>query len=450
MSRILYIDCVSGISGDMTIGAFLDLGVSPEYLKKELAKLPVHGYELAVKPKSMGGIRGTDFDVVLHQDMEEHSHHHNDHGHSHSHGTNHDQPDHHDHHDDHHHSHHDSAPHTHHSHHDSAPHAHHSHTEAEHSTWGQIKAIIEESTLKDEVKQLALRIFERVAEAEAKVHGVALEDVHFHEVGAVDSIVDIVGAAICFNYVKPDKVIFSPLNTGSGTVRCSHGILPVPAPATSEILAKARAKVYSNGTMGELVTPTGAAIAVELADAFGILPAMQIEKTGYGTGKKDFGIPNVLRMILGSDDTSSGKEEVMVLEANIDDMSGEVAGYTLDRLMAGGALDVYYTPIYMKKNRPAVKLSVLCTHELVKKLERIILTETTTIGIRKYATQRTVMKREVLTVKLPYGEVLVKVCEYEGIKKASPEYESVKELAQQTGLPLITIYKDIYSTTDLF
>ncbi len=428
MSKVLYMDCVSGISGDMTIGAFLDLGVDPEYLKKELSKLHIHGYKLAVNRKNMGGIMGTDFDVVL-QDNGEHSHDHNhghNHDHDHSHSHNHDH--------DHDHRHEQNQDHPHH----------------EHSTWGQIKALIEESSLKDEVKSLAVRIFQRVAEAEAKVHGVALEDVHFHEVGAVDSIVDIVGAAICFEAIKPDKVIISPLNTGSGTVRCSHGILPVPAPATSEILAKRKARIYSNGIMGELVTPTGAAIAVELANEFGSLPAMQIDKTGYGTGKKDFGIPNVLRMILGSDETPSGREEVMVLEANIDDMSGEVAGYTLDRLLAGGALDVYYTPIYMKKNRPAVKLSVLCTDEQVKTLERIILTETTTIGIRKYATQRTVMKRETLKVKLPYGEVLVKVCEYEGIKKASPEYESVKELAQQTGRSLITIYRDVYSTTDLF
>jgi uncharacterized protein (DUF111 family) len=176
---------------------------------------------------------------------------------------------------------------------------------------------------------------------------------------------------------------------------------------------------------------------------------MQIEKTGYGTGKKDFGIPNVLRILMGND-SSSGTEEVYVLEANIDDMTGEVAGYTLERLMSEGALDVFYTPIYMKKNRPAVKLSVLCPAEQVKRLERIILAETTTIGIRKYMTQRTVMKRETVTVILPYGEAVVKICEYEGIKKASPEFESVRDLAQRTGFPLITIYKDIYRNIDLF
>ena len=408
MNKILYIDCASGISGDMTIGAFLDLGVDPEYLKKELSKVHLHGYGIEVCQKNAKGISGTDFDVILHP-----------HDHSedvcdqHRHG-----------HDDPHHHHHD------------------------HSNWGQIKELIEQSHLKEPVKDLAVRIFQRVAEAEAKVHGVAIEEVHFHEVGAVDSIVDIVGAAICFDAIKPGRVIVSPLNTGSGTVRCQHGVLPVPAPATAEILAGAGAMIYSSGVMGELVTPTGAAIAAELANEFGPLPAMQIEKTGYGTGKKDFGIPNVLRMILGSGD-SSGQEEVMVLEANIDDMSGEVAGYTLDRLLSQGALDAFYTPIYMKKSRPAVKLSVICHCKQVQKLERIILAETTTIGLRKYAVSRTVMKRETLTVKLPYGEAVVKVSEYEGIKKASPEYESVKELAQKTGYSLISIYKDIYGSMGL-
>jgi uncharacterized protein (TIGR00299 family) protein len=440
MSKILYFDCVSGISGDMTIGAFLDLGVDQVYLKRELAKLDVSGYELTIGKKLMRGMSGTDFDVVLSEHHHEH-HHHDDHDHEHKHH----------HHDDHNHDHdhnHDNENHQHEDH----VHDHkrdHEHDHHEHSTWGQIKSLIEKSTLTDAVKSLSIRIFQRVAEAEAKVHGVSIENVHFHEVGAVDSIVDIIGAAICYDYIKPDKVIFSPLNTGSGTVKCSHGILPVPAPATAEILAKGNAKIYSNGTMGELVTPTGAAIAVELANEFGILPAVQIEKTGYGTGKKDFGIPNVLRVIQGSSG-SSGNEDVIVLEANIDDMSGEIAGYTLDRLMSEGALDAFFTPIFMKKNRPAVKLSVLCLKEQVKKLERIILAESTTIGIRKYATQRTVMKREIITVMLPYGEVDVKVCEYEGIKKASPEYESVKELAQRTGFPLLTIYKDIYSNIDLF
>lgn len=409
MSKILYIDCVSGISGDMTIGAFLSLGVDLDYLKNELAKLHIHGYRLEAREKSMRGISGIDFDVVL-CGHEEHLHGDesglesaNEQSIGHEHGHDHDH---------------------------------------DHSTWGQIKSLINESTLNENVKSLAVRIFERVAQAEAKVHGLPVDEVHFHEVGAVDSIIDIVGTAICFDIIKPDKVVVSPMNTGSGTVRCSHGILPVPAPATCEILASCSAKIYSNGIYGELVTPTGAAIAAELANEFGELPSMQIEKTGYGTGKKDFGIPNVLRMIVGSQNESY-IDEVMVLEANIDDMSGEIAGFVLEKLFQYGALDVFYTPICMKKNRPALKLSVLCPIEFVKKLEKIILAETTTIGIRKYKVQRTIMKRKTACVKLPYGEACIKLCEYEDIKKATPEYESVRLLAQKTGLPMLTIYNDI-------
>jgi uncharacterized protein (TIGR00299 family) protein len=421
MNKILYLDCQSGISGDMSIGAFLDLGVDPEYLKKELDKLGLNGYELKICRKASRGISGTDFDVVLSDNGHDHDHvdgddHEHDHGHEHGHNH--------------------EGEHCH-------EHEHH------HSNWSEIKALIEKSSLSDDVKNLAVRIFQRVAEAEAKVHGVSVEEVHFHEVGAIDSIIDIVGAAVCFESIRPDRVVVSPMNTGSGTICCKHGILPVPAPATGEILAKCNAKIYSSGVKGELVTPTGAAIAAELADEFGNIPAMRINKAGYGTGKKDFGIPNILRMILGSD-YSSECEEVEVLETNIDDMTGEAAGYTMDKLMSAGALDAFYTPIYMKKNRPAVKLSVICRHENVKSLEGIILAETTTIGLRKYTVQRTVMERKTMRVKLPYGEADVKICEYEGIKKSSPEYESVRKLAEQTGLSLIRIYQDIYGKTDIY
>ena len=287
------------------------------------------------------------------------------------------------------------------------------------------------------MKDLALRIFRRVAEAEAKVHGVTPDEVHFHEVGAVDSIVDIVGAAICVDAIKPDKVVVSPMNTGSGTVKCRHGVLPVPAPATAEILANRGALVYSSGVRGELVTPTGAAIAAELADEFGSLPPMVLKKTAFGTGKKDFEMPNVLRLLLGESVSASSQplsspagtiagesrvplaeapDRIMVLEANIDDMTGEIAGYVMERLLEEGALDVFYTPVFMKKNRPAIKLSVLSRNESVKALEKRILAETTTIGIRKYEAQRVVMNRTIKTVQLPYGEAGVKVCTYEGIE----------------------------------
>lgn len=417
--KTLYLDCSSGISGDMSIGAFLDLGVDPEYLKSELSKLHVHGYRLEINKKTARGITGTDFDVI----MEEHSHEydHSDHEHSDHDHTDHDHSD-----DDH----------------SDQGHTDHDHSDHEHSSWGQIHHIIEESSLSDSVKALAIRIFKRVAEAEAKVHGMPVEEVHFHEVGAIDSIMDIVGFVVCFDSIKPDHVIVSPMNTGSGTFKCRHGILSIPAPATSEILAQKKALIYSSGIQGELITPTGAAIACEIADSFGPMPLMQIEKIAYGTGKKDFGIPNVLKLILGTTDEKP-QDNVIVLEANIDDMTGEVAGYALERIMAAGAIDAFYTPIFMKKSRPAVKLTVLVKPEAVQAIERLILAETTTIGIRRYPVERTVMSRTFRTVKLPYGEVTVKICEYDGIKKVSPEYESVKELALKTGKPLISIYRDI-------
>lgn len=395
----------------MSIGAFLDLGVDPEYLKSELSKLHVHGYRLEINKKTAKGIAGTDFDVIL-DDAGNSGH--GEHMHGHEHDHNHEYE-----------------------------HAEHVH-DRKHSSWGQIHHLIEDSTLKDSVKDLAIRIFSRVAEAEAHVHGVPVEDVHFHEVGAVDSIIDIVGFAVCFDSIKPDRVIVSPMNTGSGTIKCRHGILSIPAPATSEIFARKKALIYSSGIQGELVTPTGAAIACEIADAFGSMPLMQVETIGYGTGKKDFGIPNVLKLVVG---TSGNKpqDSVTVLEANIDDMTGEAAGYALERIMAAGALDAFYTPVFMKKNRPAVKLTVLAKPEMVQAMEMLILAETTTIGIRRYAVERTVMNRSIKTVKLPYGEANVKICEYNGIRKASPEYESVKELAIKTGKSLISIYNDINS-----
>ncbi len=474
--KIIYMDCASGISGDMTIGAFLDLGVDPEYLAKELKKLGVSGYELAIRPKAMKGIAGTDFDVVLTEEESprdnhdhNHGHSHDDHGHSHGHdhGHTHDHDHTHDHEHDHNHTHGVDHDHNHehphdHNHHDALDYSH-SGPDA-HSNWQEIRSLIKGSSLKDEVKDLALRIFRRVAEAEAKVHGVTPDEVHFHEVGAVDSIVDIVGAAICVDAIKPDRVVVSPMNTGSGTVKCRHGVLPVPAPATAEILATRGALVYSSGVRGELVTPTGAAIAAELADEFGSLPPMVLKKTAFGTGKKDFEMPNVLRLLLGESVSASSQplpspegtiagesrvpvaeapDRIMVLEANIDDMTGEIAGYVMERLLEEGALDVFYTPIFMKKNRPAIKLSVLSRNESVKALEKRILAETTTIGIRKYEAQRVVMDRTIKTVQLPYGEAGVKVCTYEGIEKAAPEYESLKALAQKTGLPLIKIYQDV-------
>ena len=344
--------------------------------------------------------------------------------------------------------------------------------------------MIGESDLLPAERDLALRIFGRVARAEAKVHGVPLDTVGFHEVGAVDSIVDIVGAAVCFCWLQPDRVIASPVNTGSGFVRCQHGLLPVPAPATAEILMEGAVPAYAKGSPGERTTPTGAAIVAEIAAVYGVLPAMTIRSIGYGVGTKDFDAPNILRMIIGEAvdaqhgafplssavgkegspdladvavgkegspnpaDVAVGKEqspdpedEVIVLEANLDDMTGEAAGYLLGRLLGAGARDAFHTPVYMKKNRPGMLLTVLADPADVEALERLIFQESSTIGIRKTRAVRSVMHRAFDAVEVAGNRIAIKVCTWQDICKAAPEYEDVRAAAERTGLPFRTVYR---------
>jgi pyridinium-3,5-bisthiocarboxylic acid mononucleotide nickel chelatase len=300
MQKILYFDCFAGISGDMTVGALLDLGIDVQCFREMLDSLNVEGYQVKIEKKeATGGILGTDFNIVV---EEQHRH----------------------------------------------------------RYLRDITKIISESGINEEAKSVSLEIFTRIAAAEAKVHGTTIDQIHFHEVGAVDSIVDIVGAAICMTMLNIDKVYASPLHVGSGLVECAHGILPVPAPATVEILNGV--PVYSTSVRGELVTPTGAAIIRTLAAEFNPLPAMIIEKTGYGTGKKDFGIPNALRVFMGIEEPQgrSHSRKLVMLETNIDDMNPEVFSYVVPMLLEKGALDVFLTGIIMKKGRPGTKLNVLC------------------------------------------------------------------------------------------
>jgi len=314
--RVLYIDCSAGISGDMSIGAFLDLGVNPDYLMSELKKLPVEGYRIVITKRTVRGITGTDFNVILDksitsywQEVSASSHHTHEthamgtHGHRCRQNGDHEesllnQP--------------------------GQSRHHHAHT-----SWHRIKHLIWESKLNDQVKALAARIFNRLAQAESRVHRVDIEDVHFHEVGAVDSIVDIVGLAICMDYLKPGWVVVSPMNTGSGTIQCRHGILSVPAPATSEILAERKAIAYSSGIMGELVTPTGAAIACEIGNEFSSMPLMQVEKVGYGTGKKDFGIPAVVKIVMGTLNQKV-KDSLMTMENSMDKIKAPFEGLWME------------------------------------------------------------------------------------------------------------------------
>ena len=351
--KVLYFDCSSGISGNMTLGALTEIIGDENYLVNELKKLNVDGYKIEISKKVKNGITGTYVDVMLEHDHE-HEHHH-----------------------------------------------HH-----EHRNLNDVNNIIDKSSLDDNVKDLAKKIFIRVARAESKVHNKPLEEVHFHEVGAIDSIVDIVGTAILINKINPDKVISSIVNDGYGFIQCAHGKMAVPVPATSEIFTDAGVKFRQIDIDTELVTPTGAAIIAELSDEFKVMPAMNVEKIGWGAGYKDIEIPNVLKGYLGKMDEKDNS--ICVMETNIDDSSGEILGYTSEKLFEEGALDVFFTPIFMKKNRPAYRLTVACKKGEMEKLQNIIFRETTTIGIRYRFEERKVLKREEAEIDTKYGKLKVK------------------------------------------
>lgn len=372
----------------MTVGALLDLGADEKELMRSLDMLHLHGYRIEIKKALKNGISGTDFNVII---EEEHSHH----------------------------SHHD--------------HHHHS------RNFKDISGLINSSPLDSFVKELSLKIFREIAEAESKIHAKSIDEVHFHEVGAIDSIVDIVAAAVCLNMLKPDKIISSPLNLGEGTVECAHGVFPVPAPATAEILK--RIPVYSSGIKKEMTTPTGAAIIKCIAEEFSSYPAMKIASTGYGLGKRNLEVPNVLRLVIGETEISENK---VMIETNIDDMSGEIFSYLVPRLFEHGALDVFITPIIMKKGRPGHVLSVMCEDTQVNPLEEIIFSETTTFGTRRYEVDRTELERTVSKVKTSYGEISVKKAYSNGkYLKFSPEYDECADAAKKHGVPVREVYNAV-------
>lgn len=375
--KVLYFDCSSGISGNMTLGALLELCDDPDILTRELAKLHVEGYHMHITKTKKNGITGTYVDVHL----TDHEHHHDtEHGHAH----------------------------------------HHHHA---HRNLFDVNQIIEQSDIAPEAKDLAKRIFMRVALAESKVHQETLENVHFHEVGAIDSIVDIVGTAILITYLKPDRIVASVVNDGHGFIECAHGLIAVPVPATSEIFAASDVISRQIDIDTELVTPTGAAIIAELCSSFGPMPALQVNKIGWGCGSKDLPIPNVLKVSLGT--VAEQQDEVIVMETNIDDCSGEALGYTMEQLFQAGALDVFFTPIFMKKNRPAYRLTVVTKPQLQGEMEKLIFANTTTIGLRYRREQRTVLARTMIEVETAYGLIHAKKTDY-GIY---PEYEDMKQLA---------------------
>lgn len=394
--NVLYMDCFSGISGNMTVGAFLDMGVDEKLVLEELKKLNVEGYEIHISKKIKNGIKGTYFDVILEDE-----------------GQSHDQP------------------------HQENHCMHNGHER----NLQDIERLINDSMLSHNVKELSKKIFAYVAEAEAEVHGKSIDEIHFHEVGALDSIVDIVGTAICIDSLNIDKIVASKLHVGSGFIKCRHGLIPIPAPATEEIIKNGKIPTYSKGIKGELATPTGAAILAALADEYGPQPEMEVVSVGYGAGLSDFEIPNVLRLILGKAKPDS--EKIVLAETNIDDTTGEILGYVMDRLLKAGAIDVFFTPIYMKKCRPAVKLSFLSDRKNIDSLERIVFKETSTIGIRKINVDRTVMDRKSEQIDTRYGKIKVKKAFYGNVVKQYGEFEDIKNAAEKNNVSIQSVYDEI-------
>jgi hypothetical protein len=430
--RIAYLDCFSGISGDMFLGALIDAGVSPELFEKTVEALGV-GAKLEISRVNRSGITATKLDVLVNglkdeprpgrtrvSDPHERSHsheHRQDHEHDHEH--------------------------------------HHDHRHAQGHSHGrgltEIKKIIRECALSESSKKTAIAIFDKLGIAEAKIHNVPLEKIHFHEVGAVDALVDITCAAVGADALGVDEIVCSPLNVGGGTVNCAHGTFPVPAPATVELLKGA--PVFSSGVDLELVTPTGAAIVRTLTTKFGSFPEMKIDRVGYGAGTRDIsGQANVLRITIGEAEigvntslraTHVLQETVSVLESNLDDLNPQVFGYVMEQLLEAGALDVFASSVQMKKNRPGTLLTVLAKPEDADKLAQIIFAETTTLGVRRREEQRQALDRNWQTVRTPFGEVRMKIASMNGsITSYAPEYEDCRRIASEQRVPLKTVMQE--------
>ena len=426
--KTLYLDVFSGISGDMFLGALLDLGVPFDQLRSELRKLKVEGYHLHAAKGEKAHIQGTKLDVHLehdhhheHEEVHHHHHEHHDHGDGHSHDHRHE--------------------------HGGHTHEHGHHEEHEHGrNFAEIKELIAASALSDWVKQKAISVFYRIAVAEGKIHGHPPERVHFHEVGAVDSIVDIVGACIALELLGRPQVESSVLVEGTGWINCAHGRFPVPAPATLEILSARKVPIQQCDEPHELITPTGAALLAEFATRFGPIDGLAAVKVGYGLGTRDNKTrPNVLRALLCEAAATAHDWEtdtVCVLQTNLDDMNAEILGRIVDLALKEGALDVFHTPIYMKKNRPGVLFTLLCSSTDADKFSEMILRETSAFGVRRHLAERRKLQREFRSVKTPLGDVAVKLGKLDGaIVQIAPEYESCRKLAEQSGAPLKSIYE---------
>jgi hypothetical protein len=381
VSRVLYLDCFSGISGDMTLGAFLDAGLPLDELKRALGSLALDGVDVSASRVLRTGVSATQFVVSDGHEPSAHAHRH----------------------------------------------------------LPGIFKLVDKAALSAGARERAKGMFSRLAEAEAAIHQMPVEKVHLHEVGAIDSIIDIVGTAFAFEWAGADQVVCSPLNVGGGTVHAAHGIFPVPAPATLALLGDA--PVYSGpgkSAQTELVTPTGALIATTFANSFGVIPPMSIERIGYGAGSRDNpDTPNVLRLLIGRAADRQSAERVTVMECEIDDMNPQIFGVAMDRLYAAGALEVFYVPVQMKKNRPGTLLTVVAPPELRAKLADVVFSETTTIGLRYQDVERECLQREIVQVETPLGVVRFKVASRSGrVLNVAPEFEDCAKLAAQHGLPV--------------
>lgn len=432
MSKTLYLECYSGISGDMTVAALLDLGADREVLKESLKSLPVDGFRTEITRVKKSGLDACDFSVILEQDNHDHDMEYL-HGseksytghHEHSHEVNHE----------HHHGHTHSHEHPH-----------------EHRGMKEITEIIQKSEMTVRAKKMAMRVFGILAQAESKAHGVPVEEVHFHEVGAVDSIVDIAAIAICMDNLDISNVIVPVLYEGTGFIRCQHGQIPVPVPAVTHIAETHKLKLKITDIQGELVTPTGAAVVAAFRTSDRLPEDFTMLKTGIGAGKRQYRCPGILRAMLIRETTDLQiKDIIWKLETDMDDCGGEMMGYVMNLLMANGAREVHYTPIYTKKNRPAYTLTVICKESEREKLENLIFSETTTIGIRRVEMERTILQREIQKKDTPVGTAIVKACTLpDGNIRYYPEYENVAELAERNQLSFRETYDRIrsYWTTE--
>lgn len=438
MDKKLYLDCGSGISGDMFVAAMIDLGADPNTLQKALDSIPADGFFVEIGRVKKSGIDCCDFHVRLDDDCENH-----DHDMDYLYGSLapaagsgcscHEEPDREEHHCHCHEEGHDGE-----AHHCCRQGKDHHHT---HRGLAEILPMIDACDMTETAKALARKIFRIIGEAEAKAHDLPLDEVHFHEVGALDSIVDVVAAAVTFDSLHIKEVIVPKLTEGTGTVRCRHGVMPVPVPATVNIVSAYKIPMELTGAKGEYVTPTGAAIAAAISTSHQLPPSFVIKKAGLGAGKRAYtDRSGILRAFLIQGEENEGRDKVVKLETDIDDCSGEVLGYVMKKLFKAGAKDVHYAPVFMKKNRPAWELTVICGEDKAEELEQIIFTETTTIGIREYPLMRSILNREEKEVETVYGKAAVKQVTFGDMTRAYPEYDTVKKLAKKNKVPFMDVF----------